>query len=213
MILDNEQVRRLYARTAKFYDFAVSLSRPLGVRRHRRLAVDLLNLQRGQTVVDLGTGTGLNLPLLRGAVGAEGRVVGIDISEAMLTRARRRVEEAGWSNVELVQADLREYAFDARLDGALATFALEMLPDHDRVLRRLADRMARGGRLALLGLKHPERWPEWLIEIGVWLNRPFGVSRDYAGIQPWITARRSFREVRFRELYAGAGYLWAGEVE
>lgn len=213
MVLDSEQVRRLYGRTATLYDAAVWIYEPAGVHRHRRLAVELLGIQPGDTVIDLGTGTGLNLPLLREEVGKEGQVIGVDISDAMLARARRRIQETGWTNVELIEADLTDFEFPPGLDAAQATFALEMVPEHEPIIREVAGKLSGGGRLALYGLKHPEGWLDWLIDIGVWLNRPFGVSREYASIKPWVAARRHLREVHFQELYAGAGYLWVGEAE
>lgn len=211
MLLNPEQVRALYRRTARFYDAAVWMYRLTGVRRHRERAVAALRLRPGDTVVDLGCGTGLNLSLLRAAVGPSGRVLGVDLTDAMLARARRRVERAGWENVELVEADLTEYAFPHHLGGALATFALEMVPEYDAVIRRVADVLPPGRRLAVSGLKHPERWPRWLARVGIWLNRPFGVSEAYAALRPWESVRRHLREVEHREFYAGAAYLSVGE--
>ena len=212
MILNRAEVRTLYRRTAKFYDAAVWMYRLTGVSRHREFAVAALRLRPGDTVVDMGCGTGLNFSLLRAAVAPSGRVVGVDLTDAMLERARRRIEREGWTNVELVEADLREYRFPADLKGALATFALEMVPEYDEVIQRVAERLPPGGRLALYGLKHPERWPEWLIRLGIWLNRPFGVSQEYAAFRPWKSVRRHMKEVEHREFYAGAAYLSVGEA-
>jgi demethylmenaquinone methyltransferase/2-methoxy-6-polyprenyl-1,4-benzoquinol methylase len=52
----------------------------------RKRAVRALNLQRGDTVVDIGCGTGLNFPLLQGAIGPEGTIVGVDLTDAMLSQ-------------------------------------------------------------------------------------------------------------------------------
>lgn len=211
VFLTPEEVRQLYRRTAKFYDRAVWMYRITGVTRHRKLAVTALALRPGDTVVDLGCGTGLNLPLLREAVGSTGRVVGVDLTDAMLSRARARVERQRWTNVELVEADLTEYLFPSEMDAALATFALEMVPEYDSVVRRVAEKLSPGGRLAIYGLKHPERWPRWLIRLGVWLNRPFGVSEEYEVLRPWESLRRYLTEVEHSEFYAGAAYLSVGE--
>lgn len=67
--------------------------------------------------------------------------------------------------------------------GVVATFALEMIPSYDHVIETVARALPAGSRLALLGLKHPEKWPDWLIQIGVGLNRPFGVSREYEALK------------------------------
>src|SRR3712207_8048700 len=82
---------------------------------HRREAVELLRLEPGQTVLDVPTGTGASLPLLRERVGPTGRICAVDYSPGMLARARSKVTAAGWGNVDLVEADARE--LDAELIG------------------------------------------------------------------------------------------------
>ena len=212
MILSKSEIRTVYRRTARFYDVAVRVYRLFGADRHRRAAVRALRLHSGDTVVDLGCGTGLNFPLLHAAVGPTGRIIGVDLTDAMLAKARRRAANAGWRNVELVEADLAEYVFPPEMDAALATYALEMVPEYDAVVQRTAAALPPGGRLAVHGLKHPERWPEWLIRLGVWVNKPFGVSRDYAMFRPWESVRRYMRETEHWELYFGAAYLSVGEA-
>lgn len=212
--LSTSQMRRLYRRLAPYYDASLWAYYLAGFRvmHYRRMATDALNVQRGDTVVDLGCGTGLNLPLLREAVGSEGRVVGVDLSEAMLEEAAARVRRAGWQNVELVRADAAEYVFPERTDGILSTLAITIVDEYDDVIRRAAEALRPGGRMTLFGLKKPDGWPTWLLRLAVWLNKPFGVSLDYAGRRPWAALRRHLREVRFEELYFGAAYLSVGEA-
>lgn len=54
-----------------------------------------------------------------------------------------------------------------------------MIPQHDTVIASLVEQLPSGGRLAVTGLRDPERWPEWLLRLGTWLNRPFSVSNSY----------------------------------
>ncbi len=210
MILNREQVREQYARVAPFYDGLLWLYRPFGVRRRRVDVVRHLSLEPGDTVVDLGCGSGANFPILLKAVGSSGRLVGVDLSPDMLERARDRVRDQGWTNVELVEADVVQYEIPADTDAVVATFSLEMVPEYDRVIRRLATDLQPGGRLGLVGLKEPEKWPEWLIRFGIWVNRPFGVTRDYARLRPWESVMDQMRVDRYDEWLAGAGYLCVG---
>lgn len=211
MILSKEEVRKLYRRTARFYDIALWLYRLAGTRRHRRHAVGALQLHQGDTVIDMGCGTGINFQLLHQAIGPSGRIIGMDLSDAMLERAQRRVGKAGWQNVELVEADLASYPFPREAAGARATFALEMVPEYDEVIRHVSATLPPDGRLALLGLKHPEKWPRWLICLGIWLNKPFGVSEEYEAFRPWESVRRHMVEVRHEELFWVVVYLSVGE--
>jgi len=211
MILDSEQVARLYRRLAPFYDPMVVPLEWLGARRYRARAVRSLELRPGGVVLDLGCGTGLNMALLHDAVGTGGRIVCVDLSAEMLARSRRRAERRGFTNVELVQADLATYRPPAAYDGALATFALEVVPEYDEVVRRVSATLAGRGRLAVYGLKHPERWPAWLVQLGVWITAPFGVSRAYETFRPYEAVRKHLSEVEYREFLFGVGYLCVGE--
>jgi ubiquinone/menaquinone biosynthesis C-methylase UbiE len=101
-------------------DFTTGLAYAIGFRdrAYRQRAVDALALAQGDTVVELGCGTGRNFEMLARAVGPGGRVIGVDISDAMLSRARRRVVRHGWSNVELVRSDARRTNFGRRSMGS-----------------------------------------------------------------------------------------------
>ena len=94
-----------------------------------------MRLHPGDTVVEIGCGTGLNFSLLRDAVGAQGKVIGVDITAEMLDRAKRRVARNAWSNVELVHSDAASYEFPEATDGVLSTLAFSASPS---VKQRLA---------------------------------------------------------------------------
>lgn len=213
MAFDRDGIRRLYRRRAAGYDRSLWLFRLAGFRfdRYRRAAVSALGLRRGDKVIDLGCGTGLNFPLLEEAVGPGGIVIGVDLTDAMLDQARARVLAAGWTNVELVRADLAEYAPPDGIAGAVSTFAITLVPEYDELIARCSAALRPGGRLAIFDFKEPPRWPRWLVRLGAWLNRPFGVTLDLASRHPWESLRRHLVEVDHRELYFGALYLAVGE--
>ena len=196
---------------APFYNAVVVPLRFVGGRRHRKQAVASLGLKRGDVVLDLGCGTGLNFPFLYDAVGDEGHIIGVDLTPEMLAQARARVSAAGFANVELVEADLSTYVIPEHISAAIATFVLEAVPEYDSVVRSIAEALPPGGRLASYGLKHPERWPAWVLSVGVWLTKPFGVSRDYESFRPWESIRRHLVEIDFREFLLGSAYLSVGE--
>ncbi len=108
-ILDKPAARDLYDRIAVRYDGWLSTFRLLGLDRWRRRLIDALDIAPGDEVVDLGCGTGENLVLLAAAVGPGGRVVGIDLNEGMLDRARTKVASARLDNVELICGDVESF--------------------------------------------------------------------------------------------------------
>ena len=210
-LLTADQVRRLYDRLAPRYDLIAGAYQLLGRRLGPR-AIELLTLRAGDTVVDLGCGTGVNLPRLARAVGPDGHVVGVDLSPGMLTQASARIPVDLGAPVELVQADVRDYDLPSDTRGVLATFALEMVPEFDDVVARSCRTLATtGGRLAVSGLRRPPGWPDWLVRLGVWANRPFGVTQAYEELHPWAAVRRHAVDIAFETAMFGAIYLSVGD--
>jgi precorrin-6B methylase 2 len=78
-----------------------------------------LRLRPGDHVLDVGCGTGANLPHLVAAVGASGHVTGIDLSESMAAHARTRVAENRWDNVDIVASDAATAPLPTDVDSAL----------------------------------------------------------------------------------------------
>lgn len=130
-------------------------------RREARLA---LGVERGDRVLDLATGTGLNLPHLRELVGAEGRVTGVDLTPAMLDIARAQIERHGWENVEVREADAAALPFpDASFDKAICAFALNIIPEYVRAIEELKRVLVSGGRFVSLELESKiHSLPRWL---------------------------------------------------
>ena len=151
MTLSKQDIRAIYQRQAKKYDFAVKLYPLIGLRiqAYRLRAVQLLRLKRGDCVVDLGCGTGLNFPLLVEQIGLDGRVIGVDFSPEMLARARQRCEHAGWKQVELVQADIAAYDFPRNVNGVLSTGVFGYVAEYECVIEAAAQALAPGGRLVI----------------------------------------------------------------
>ncbi|MFC7173040.1 class I SAM-dependent methyltransferase [Haloplanus litoreus] len=92
-----------YSRWARAYDTLAR--RAPGVRGLRRDTAAALDLAPGDTVVDVGCGTGANLPALRERVGPSGTVVGVDFAPGAVARARAHVAREGWTNVHVCRGD------------------------------------------------------------------------------------------------------------
>ena len=115
-----------YSRWAPGYDHLATHAP--GVRRLRIALVDALDLAPGDTVVDVGCGTGATLPYLRERVGSEGTVVGVDFAPGAVSRARDRIERAGWANVIVCRGDATRLPLRSA-DALAASFLMGMLPD------------------------------------------------------------------------------------
>ncbi len=213
MALNKNETRELYRKRARRYDLWVQVYPWFGfdVNQYRQDTISALALKPGDTVVELGCGTGLNLVYVEQAIGSTGKIIGVDLTDAMLDVARERIAKEGWTNVALVQADLAGWEFPAGIAGVYSTLALTLVPEYDRVIQRASHALKPDGRLAVLDMKEPQGWPTWLVRFAAWLNRPFGVSLDLADRHPWESIRRYLAETEYREYYFGALYLCAGK--
>ncbi len=131
-------VDRLYRRHARFYDATRRFVLPA-----RRRAIARLGIVPGDAVLDFACGTGLNVPPLR-AAGA-GEITGVDLSEAMLARARRKHPDVRFVRDDLAAVDLGRTA-----PRVLCTWGLAFVPDLPRALQNLHRHTAPGGTLVTL---------------------------------------------------------------
>ncbi|WP_435345614.1 class I SAM-dependent methyltransferase [Haloarchaeobius sp. HRN-SO-5] len=144
----SDAARAFYARWAGLYDVLATYVPGVGAIRDR--ATTALDLDRGDTVVEMGCGTGANLPYLRERVGPEGTVVGVDYTRGMLDRAERLVERRGWENVHLVHGDATRPPVSGPVDGVLATFVVGMLGDPAAAVADWCDLVDTGGTVVLV---------------------------------------------------------------
>jgi ubiquinone/menaquinone biosynthesis C-methylase UbiE len=135
-----------YSDWASVYDAVATAP---GIRSWRQHAVETLELAGDETVVEMGCGTGANLPYLRDHVGPDGQIVGIDIVEAMLAEARTRIDRSGWTNVHIARGDATQPPICAA-DAVLSTFLVGMLEDPDDAVTDWLRLVRPGGRVTLL---------------------------------------------------------------
>ncbi|ELY50058.1 class I SAM-dependent methyltransferase [Natronolimnohabitans innermongolicus] len=172
----------------------------------REAAMDRLELESGDRVLDVGCGPGVNLERLRDDVGPNGEVVAVDYSPEMVAKARQRVADHGWENVAVRRADATQMAFDDPFDAALATLSFSLMPDVRRASESVSDALASDGRFVVFDVRCVQRGPARLANP---LLRRF--LRWYANWHPDENVLDSLEAVFERcevvERYAaGAGY-------
>jgi demethylmenaquinone methyltransferase/2-methoxy-6-polyprenyl-1,4-benzoquinol methylase len=213
-ILTRDAVRDVYDRNARYYDLAVwgYYLAGMPIRKWRRMAVAALELHPGDTVIEVGCGTGLNFELLQKAVGPSGKIVGIDISEGMLERARALVRDSGWQNVELVSGSASDFEFPKSVGGIVAIGVLTYEPDFDKVIERGAKALSRGRRWVVLDYKMPSGWQRIFAPLFIALGSSFGVSKHLMKRHIWEAVERHLHNTQMRELYGGFVYIISGEA-
>jgi len=125
----------------------------------------------GERVLEIGCGTGAATIPFAEAVGERGRVVGIDISEPMLTGAKKRIAESGLRNITLLQADAQTHRFEPdSFDLITSRFGVMFFADPAAAFTNLLPAVRRGGRLCFACWASLEENRHWLIPYQVALR-------------------------------------------
>ena len=107
-------------------------------------------MQPGETVLDLGSGAGFDCFLAAGKVGLTGRVIGVDMTDAMLEKARASAEKSGLGNVEFRKGEIEALPVDDNsIDVVISNCVLNLVPDKDQAFREIHRVLKPGGRLSV----------------------------------------------------------------
>ena len=194
--MTNSNVEDAYARWAPVYDKVFTLI----MRPGRTAAAAAVNALSGR-VLDVGVGTGLELPMFADTV----RITGIDLSAPMLEIARRRVADLGLRNVEdlrVMDAMNLEFA-DGSFDAAVAPYVITTVPDPSRTMDEMARVVRSGGEIVIVNHIGAESGPV------AWIEAAMGRHARQLGWRPqfpwsvigdWIAGRSDIELIERRTL-------------
>lgn len=201
--IDKRLARERYRRLSAGYDYATRRIEP--IRRH---AVEALQLERGQRVLDVACGTGKSIGLLREAVGADGFVVGVEQSPEMLRQAFGRVRDRGWDNVQLIESNMESVDLQGPFDAVLFVYTQDVLQS-DAALARIFAATRPGARVVSTGLK---LFPWYLGPANLWLlaiSYPYFTTFKGLG-KPWLSLESHVALHDVRSTFSGSGYIAQG---
>lgn len=172
--VDHQSVTSAYQRYAPVYDVLFGRVFEPG----RRRVIETLACKPGDSVLEVGVGTGLSLPHYPAGT----RITGIDLSPHMLARAQARVRRCQLANVELFTMDAQALAFpDASFDKVVALYVASVVPDAAAMMRELRRVCRPGGQIVVVNhFSHDRGWPRALERRLSPLARLLGFEPDFS---------------------------------
>lgn len=226
-----EQVERMFDQIAHSYDF-LNHTLSLGIDQSwRKAAIDSLKPYAPQRILDVATGTG-DFALMAVDRLQPQSLIGADLSEGMLSVGREKVERAGKSDIITLQKeDCMALSFeDNTFDAVTVAYGVRNFEDLDRGLREMLRVLKPGGRLVIIELTSPVRFPMkqlfwlyahvWMPMVGKLVSRD---SRAYSylpatmeafpqgEVMQGIIEKAGFQSVKFRRFTFGLSTLYTAE--
>jgi demethylmenaquinone methyltransferase/2-methoxy-6-polyprenyl-1,4-benzoquinol methylase len=166
------ETKAFYNKISKVYDFLADQSEePV-----RREGLEKLNARPGEKALEIGPGTGHSLVALAQAVGPNGKVYGIDLSDEMLKITHENLEKAGLAaRAELICGDAEKLPFAAEtLDTVFMSFTLELFdtPEIPKVLAECKRALRAGGRIVVVGVSQ-EGEGGVILQVFEWTHKHF----------------------------------------
>lgn len=166
-------------------------------KKLRERGLEFLDVQEGETVLEIGFGSGYSLVEIARSAGETGRVYGIDVTPEMVKSARKRLEQEGLAErVELCEGDAREMPYeDNQFDAVYIAATLELFdtPDIPRVLTEIKRVLKPGGRLGVISMPREGHADSRVLRFYEWIHRTFP---KYASCRP-IYVEDSVRNAGF----------------
>lgn len=190
-----------YKKLAHQYDATCRLIDPV-----RRKTIELLALSKGETVLDIASGTGLSLPALSQAVGPQGRVIAVELCPDMATIAQHRIEVNGLDNVIQVIASMETANIDVSADALLFHYTHDVLRS-DTAIERIFRVTMPDTRIAIAGFKLPTNWRR---VFNPWHRyRAWGYLSTFEGVHaPWDRLLPYVNDFQIHEeIFFGSGYI------
>jgi arsenite methyltransferase len=159
---------------------------------------DLAKLGEGESVIDLGSGSGMDVFFAAERVGSSGSVLGIDYTDEQLEKARRIAEEAGYPQVEFREGRIEELpAEDESFDCVISNGVINLAPDKEVVFAEAARVLKPGGRLAIADIVSEQQMKESIVcDADLWASCIGGAAQQDAYREAIEAAGLRIEEIR-----------------
>jgi ubiquinone/menaquinone biosynthesis C-methylase UbiE len=146
---------------------------------------DLADLREGETVLDLGSGSGMDVFYAAGLVGETGRAIGLDFTSEQLAKARRLAADAQVANVDFLEARIESVPLpDASVDCVISNGVINLCPDKAAVFAEAARVLRPGGRLAIADIVSEEQLTDAIVcDADLWASCIGGAAQQERYLQ------------------------------
>jgi SAM-dependent methyltransferase len=172
----------------------------------------IAELKEGESLLDLGSGGGIDVFIAAQKVGPTGRAVGVDMTDEMIDLARKGADEMGLENVEFRKGDIEDLPFEeAEFDVIISNCVINLAPDKDKVFKEAHRVLKPGGRIAVSDIVTVGEMPEELRNnMDSWASCVSGAIEADLYLDKIRNA--GFKDVRIIA-QRGSGYIFSAEVE
>lgn len=159
---------------------------------------DLAGLREGESVIDLGSGSGMDVFFAAVQVGARGSVVGVDFTAEQLAKSRRLAAEEGFDQVDFREGRIEEApADDESADCVISNGVINLAPEKERVFSEAARLLRPGGRLAIADIVSEQQLKESIVcDADLWASCIGGAAQQDAYRQAIESAGLRIEELR-----------------
>lgn len=183
------------------------------IKSVREKAVRGLRLRTGDRVLDLGCGGGGSFPYLVRAIGASGKVVGVDLSPGSCINARRRASRNGWTNVDVIEAPAEQADLSGRYDGALM-FAAPDIYASEPALANVLPSLKEGARIAIFGARLSTGLGGRVLNpFFRFMCRTLSPSTPLPTAAPWTLLSNRLEDLDVQEFFFGSMFLACGTLK
>jgi len=187
------EIKETYAKLSKIY----AILEGIFEKKLRERGLGYLDIQKGETVLEIGFGTGYTLAEIAKSVGETGKAYAVDVTPEMVELARQRLEREGLATrVELSEGDARNMSYeDNMFDAVYMAAVLELFdtPDIPKVLKEIKRVLKLDGRLGVISIPKEGYENSRVLRLYEWVHRKFP---KYASCRP-IYVEDSLREAGY----------------
>ena len=202
--MDIELIKRKYHRNAFFYDFVTQ-----AFSRIRSLAIAQLGLKPGEIVLDFGCGTGLSFALIEQFIGPQGKIIGVDLSPAMLAQAQEKMAHQKWENITLIEANAEEVELPPESVDAVFSFYTHDIMSSRRAVERAVQTLRSAGRFTVAGSRLVGGARGWLLDRVTLAYTQAAITRPLT-VRPWRNLEDVLGPLKVHEHLLGRSYIAYG---